>query len=385
MRAAFLPEHEAFRTEVQGFIKRVFPTPPNMETDGQAIWDAALIDKGWQAYKWPEEFGGTGWNVVEKFIWETETGLHNLPAQIHGSGVSMIGPILCGFGTDEQRKRFLPGILNAKDNWCQGYSEPGAGSDLASLGTRAVRDGDCYRVTGQKIWTSGAHRCNWMFALVRTREGGKKQAGITFLLIDMTDPGISVSPIISIDGYHSLNAVSLDDVAVPFENRIGKENAGWTVAKGLLTHERTGLAFVPLSRQKLDCLRRESEFAGLLDEPAFASKLASIETEFSALATLELRVLADTASGEAPGNESSLLKLKGTQILQRITELLSESTGNYGVPYPLGDNGKPALERPGPRYAALEQAQYLIARSASIAGGSDEVQYDIIAKHVLGL
>ena len=308
-----------------------------------------------------------------------------LPAQLPGMGVSMIGPIIYGYGTAEQQERLLPDILADRVHWCQGYSEPGSGSDLASLRTRAERVGDEYVVTGEKIWTSGAHRADMMFCLTRTRhfrpEEGKPQAGISFLLLDMRDPGVEVTPIISIDGHHSLNRVTLDAVRVPVSMRIGEEHQGWTYAKGLLTHERTGLAFVGESLRKLATLRREG--AARID-PALVMRIDALETELRALEITELRTLAETAEGAAPGEQSSILKLKGTDIVQRMTELLVETMGYAGMPYPLVD-GDPPRPGIGPEYAQLEMAQYLLARSASIAGGSDEIQRNIIAKHVLGL
>jgi len=386
MKLTLEPRHERFRMEIKAFIRQSFAQPVDEEDHASLLrWQQVLIDAGWQAYRWQPKHGGTDWDATQKYLWELETAAWGLPPQIPGAGVSMLGPILYGYGSADQQARFLPSILDATQQWCQGYSEPGAGSDLASLGTRATRAGDQYIVNGQKIWTSGAHKSQWMFCLVRTSTQGRKQQGISFLLIDMNSPGIEVSPIISIDGFHSLNTVRLENVQVPAANRIGKENAGWTYAKGLLTHERTGLAFISKSRQKLAVLKLEAAANGLLKETAFASKVAKIDTELSALAITELRVLDQVEQGQAPGTESSLLKLKGTQIIQRITELLLECTGYAGVPYPLGDDLRPARSRTNPRYAQPEVALYLIGRSASIAGGSDQVQYNIIAKHVLGL
>ena len=386
MQLTLEPRYEKFRTEIKDFIRQAFAQPVDEEDDASLLrWQQVLIDAGWQAYRWQPNHGGTDWDATQKYLWELETAAWGLPPQIPGAGVSMLGPILYGYGSADQQARFLPRILDATQQWCQGYSEPGAGSDLASLSTRATRVGDHYIVNGQKIWTSGAHKSRWMFCLVRTATKARKQQGISFLLIDMNTPGIEVSPIISIDGFHSLNSVRLENVQVPVANRIGKENEGWTYAKGLLTHERTGLAFISKSRQKLAVLKREATANGLLNESAFAAKVAFIDTELSALAITELRVLDQVEQGQAPGTESSILKLKGTQIIQRITELLLECTGYAGVPYPLGDDLRPAQSRTEPRYAQPEVALYLVGRSASIAGGSDEVQYNIIAKHVLGL
>ena len=385
MKYAFTVLDENFRREVVAFLRRVFPDGPPERTEAElARWEAALIARGWQAYKWRPEHGGLAWSPTQKYLWEVEVGNWGLPTQLRGFGVSMIGPILCGFGDAAQRARYLPGILDGSVVWCQGYSEPGAGSDLASLRTRAERSGDYYLVNGEKIWTSGAHKAQRMFALVRTSSTGRKQQGITFLLIDMADPGIEVAPIVSIDGHHSLNRVTLTDVRVPVADRIGAENEGWTVAKGLLTHERTGLAFVTESLRKLRVLKTAVAENELASEPIFLHKIAAIDVQLQALAVTELRVLAESVDGAAPGVASSFLKLKGTLIVQRLTELLLESAGHYATPYPLSAGDVPD-DRLGPRYCQEEVAQYLIARSASIAGGSDQVQYNIIAKQVLGL
>ncbi|HSG88573.1 MAG TPA: acyl-CoA dehydrogenase family protein [Pseudomonadales bacterium] len=394
MQLRFTAEDLAFRDEVRAFIHGFRP-PGELSPPPAALlarWRRALVERGWQVYKWPREFGGTGWDHTRKYIWERECGAVVLPPDIGGMGVAMIGPILCGFGDDAQRARYLPGILDGSTRWCQGYSEPGSGSDLASLRTAAqrVRDdevGDHYLVNGEKIWTSDAQFADRMFCLTRTDGSGRKQEGITFLLLDMRDPGVEVIPIISIDGRHTLNRVTLTDVRVPVADRIGDEGRGWACAKGLLTHERTGLAFVSESRRKLAVLRRALQ-AGEGQVPRadadFLGRLDAVETELTALEMTELRTLAETAEGQAPGVQSSILKLKGTVIVQRMTELLVEGAGWLAMPYPL-DGAELADDRIGPRWCQDEMQQYLIARSASIAGGSDEVQRNIIAKHVLGL
>ncbi len=390
MQLSLSTEEVLFRANVQAFVARFRAPGESSATPDAALleaWKAALIGAGWQAYKWPRSNGGTGWTAVQKYLWERACGEAALPPDIGGMGIHMIGPILCGFGTADQQARYLPSILDGSLAWCQGYSEPGAGSDLASLKTSAVREGDHYRINGQKIWTSDAHKADRMFCLTRTSSSGKKQAGITFLLIDMRDPGISVTPIIGIDGRHSLNGVTLDDVIVPMHDRIGEDGQGWTVAKGLLTHERTGLAFVAESRRKLRVLREaivSRQGHAPLDDPSFTRKLSVIDVELSALETTELRTLAETAEGQAPGVQSSLLKLKGTWIVQRMTELLVEASGWLGLPYPMEDQ-EPPTDRIAPAWCQDEMQQYLIARSASIAGGSDEVQRNIIAEQVLGL
>jgi alkylation response protein AidB-like acyl-CoA dehydrogenase len=389
MQLDLSPQDRTFRDDVRAFVSRFrsdgVVTPPD-QTLLQS-WKMALIVAGWQSYKWPREYGGTGWSAVWKYIWERECGRVALPPDIGGMGIHMIGPILCGYGAPEQRARYLPGILDGSTWWCQGYSEPGAGSDLASLRTSAVREGDCYTVNGEKIWTSDAQHADRMFCLTRTSNQGKKQAGITFLLIDMRDPGVEVTPVISIDGRHTLNRVTLTDVRVPIEDRIGAEGMGWTYAKGLLTHERTGLAFVAESRRKLGVIKQaQADRASQtpLDDEMFTRRVDQLETELEALEITELRTLAETAEGQAPGVQSSLLKLKGTQIVQRLTELLVEAGGWFALPYPMVDF-EIAADRIGPDWCQEEMQQYLIARSASIAGGSDEVQRNIMAKQVLGL
>jgi alkylation response protein AidB-like acyl-CoA dehydrogenase len=387
MRLDFTPGDLAFRDRVRRFCADHVPdgAPPRDVRSDQTAWKRALIEAGWQAYRWPREAGGTGWTAAEKFIWERETSARGLPSQLPGMGISMIGPILIGYGTDAQKAQHLPGILGGTVKWCQGYSEPGSGSDLASLRTAAVPEGDSYVVTGEKIWTSNAHEADWIFALVRTSSDGKKQAGITFLLIDMKSSGVAVHPIVTIDGQHHLNRVTFDAVRVPMENRIGAEGQGWTVAKGLLTHERTGLAFVSLS---LDLARRLRGAAREMNAltPDFLRRLNDLETDLAALEVTELRTLADAVTGAAPGVQSSFLKLKGTIVVQAFTELFIEAAGPFAGPWlpeiaHPGSNAEPV----GPLWAHLETIRYLNGRAASIAGGSDEVQRDIVAKHVLGL
>jgi alkylation response protein AidB-like acyl-CoA dehydrogenase len=297
-----------------------------------------------------------------------------------GMGMFMLAPVLSTYGSAAQCQRFLPGILNNSVEWCQGYSEPEAGSDLAALRTRAELHGDQYVVNGLKTWTSYAHIADWMFCIVRTDSIGRRQDGITFLLLDMRSPGVEVRPIVTIDGRHStLNTVSFTNVRVPVDQRVGEEGQGWRYAKGLLTHERTGLAYVADSTRRLRRLRataaRTPTGRGrLIDDPLFAARLAEVEIDLMALEITELRTLAETASGQAPGNQSSILKLQGTLVLQRLTELFVECGGLQALPYSFEERG-----------LREEVSTYLIGRSASIAGGTNEVQRDIIAKRVLGL
>jgi alkylation response protein AidB-like acyl-CoA dehydrogenase len=318
--------------------------------------------------------------MTQRYIWERETALAGVPARMGGMGMFMLAPVLYTYGSAEQCRRFLPGILDNSVEWCQGYSEPEAGSDLAALRTRAVLHGDHYVVDGMKTWTSYAHIADWMFCIVRTDRTERPQEGITFLLIDMRAPGVSVQPIVTIDGRHStLNTVTFDRVRVPLDQRVGEEGQGWRYAKGLLTHERTGLAYVADSTRRLRRLRQAAARtpAGsgwLIDDPLFAAKLAEVEIDLMALEITELRTLAETASGQAPGTQSSILKLQGTLVLQRLTELFIECAGPQALPYCPEEGG-----------FSQEMSTYLIGRSASIAGGTNEVQRDIIAKRVLGL
>ena len=390
MNLDFSGEDLAFRQAVRDLIAEVFP--PGHQFDGsradEARWHAALLAKGWAVNRFPVAFGGPGWTPAMNFIWERETAAAGLPGQVGGMGPGMLAPVLFAYGTPEQQARFLPDIIADRTRWCQGYSEPGAGSDLAALRTRAVREGDVYVVDGEKVWTSGAHTADWMFCLTRTATETKPQAGITFLLIDMRTPGVEVTPIISIDGRHAFNRVTFDSVRVPVENRIGLEGQGWTYAKGLLTHERTGQAFVSLSLNLLRGIRvaASTELSGsaggrLIEDPGFASRLSAVEIELRALEMTELRTLWEVAAGSAPGAQSSMLKLKGTEIVQRLTELYVECAGPYAAPwFPEIDGPAEPL---GPSWARRETVRYLEGRAASIAGGSDEVQRNIMAKHVL--
>jgi alkylation response protein AidB-like acyl-CoA dehydrogenase len=391
MELQFSKQEEAFKKEVETLIWSVFPkaSPKTSSPQDVEAWHGAMIDRGWQAYRWPIEHGGTGWDVTQKFIWERATKEAGVHSQLEGMGISMIGPILYGYGNEEQQKKYLPGILDHTTHWCQGYSESGSGSDLASLKTKAHRDGNEYVINGEKVWTSGAHHADMMFCLVRTSQEDRPQKGISFLLLDMKAPGVEVYPIILIDGRHEVNRVVLDAVRTSVSNRIGEEGLGWTYAKGLLTHERTGLAFVGDSIKWLGDLKREAKEIGqdgqsLMEDPSFVLRVADLESELKALEFTELRTIAETVSGEAPGAQSSFLKLKGTDVVQRVTELWVECAGYYGHPFPLEDEGhnEPPV---GPDWSRHRMAQYMIARSASIAGGTDEVQRNVLAKHLLGL
>jgi alkylation response protein AidB-like acyl-CoA dehydrogenase len=373
-----------FRDNVRAFIAaHLGPSAYRDTKHEQQSWAAALLRQGWAAYTWPVEYGGPGWTPTQRYIWERETGARGLPARLGGMGMLMLAPILQSYGTEAQKRAHLPGILENRVEWCQGYSEPGAGSDLAALATQAVRDGDEYIVTGEKVWTSYAHIAAWMFALVRTSKETRRQDGISFLLLDMKSPGVSVHPMQTIDGLHTINRVVLDGVRVPVSNRIGEEGKGWTYAKALLTHERTGLSMISLSFRLIEALRKAARENA---EPEFQAKIAEAEIKLKALEISELRCLADIAAGGSPGPVSSVLKLRGTEIIQEITTLFLECAGPYAAPWaPEAATAGTNFDPIGPDWAQRETIRYLTGRTASIAGGSDEVQRNIIAKHVLGL
>jgi len=347
-------------------------------------WQKKLHAKGWIAPNWPVEAGGTGWTPVQKFIFDAERCAVGAP-EVVPFGLKMVGPVIFTFGNDEQKERFLPGILNSDDWWCQGYSEPGAGSDLASLQTKAELDGDHYVVNGAKIWTTYAQHADWIFCLVRTGQFEKRQQGISFLLIDMQSEGITVNPIHSIDNYHSLNEVVFENVRVPADNLIGNENQGWTYAKALLAHERTSIAGVGDSRRSLkeivQLARTQTNKNGrLIDDPNFQNRLSNIEIELMALEYMDLRVLASLSAGDTPGPEASLLKIKGTEIQQSVQELRMQTIGGYAAALK-ADQYQSELHAQG----AESRRAYMYGRAATIYGGSNEVQRNVIAKAVLGL
>ena len=397
MQLEFSPAEIAFQQEVRTFIAENYPENlRSVQDEGHDLskedflsWHRILAKKGWIAPAWPVEYGGTGWTATERFIWSEELAAADCVGTMP-FGLSMVGPVIYTFGTPEQKARFLPGILSGDDWWCQGYSEPGAGSDLASLRTKAIRDGDDYVVNGQKTWTTMAQHADWGFFLVRTDFEAKAQEGISFLLIDMKSPGVTVRPIITLGGEHEVNEVWLEDVRVPVENRVYEENKGWTCAKFLLAHERTGIAAVARSKrgvEKIKAIARTEQDGDrpLIANPFFKRKIAELEIDLTALEFTELRSLAGEASGKGPGPESSLLKIKGSEIQQRITELALEAVGHYGAPYfrgfGEGDNEHPI----GPDYAHRAAPTYFNTRKTTIYGGSNEIQRNIIAKMVLGI
>jgi alkylation response protein AidB-like acyl-CoA dehydrogenase len=391
---SFTPEEIAFRDEVRAFLAKAYDEElqarlvsrdPQIYSQAIIEWQKRLYDKGWIAPNWPAEHGGTGWNATQQFIYESERAAAGI-RDVIPFGLKMVGPVIYTFGTQEQKERFLPPILASDEWWCQGYSEPGSGSDLASLKTRAEVDGDDYVVNGAKIWTSYAQFSDWIFCLVRTSSEGKKQEGITFLLIDMKSPGVKVNPIESIDGHHSLNEVEFNDVRVPVANRIGEQDKGWTYAKALLAHERTAIAGVADTKRGLNQIikfAREEVNGGraLIDDHLFQKRVSDIEIDLMALEFTELRVLASVASGGAPGAESSLLKIKGTELQQAVQELFMDLAAYYQGLLPTDLSA----EEVGHEFGSQARRSYMYGRAATIYGGSNEVQKNIIAKAVLGL
>ncbi len=394
----YTPEEIAFRDEVRAFVQANLPHEVSrkviehkrLSKEDYLVWQKALHRKGWAAPHWPVEYGGCGWNSVQCHILEEESALAGAP-RIIAFGLYMVGPVIYTFGTPWQKEHYLPKILSSEDWWCQGYSEPGSGSDLASLKTKAVRDGDHYIVNGQKTWTTLAQYADMMFCLVRTSSEGKKQEGISFLLIDMRSPGVEVRPIITLDGEHEVNEVWLQDVKVPVENLVGEEGRGWTYAKFLLSNERTGIAGVARSKRELAYLKAiaAKEVAGgkpLIENPRFRDKITRVEIDLMALEITVLRVLAADRQGKPLGPEASILKIKGTEIQQALTELEMEAVGPYALPHlPAQWSDHWLGERVGPEYAAPLAAQYFNYRKVSIYGGSNEIQRNIIAQQVLGL
>jgi alkylation response protein AidB-like acyl-CoA dehydrogenase len=397
MELILTPEEEAFRQEVRAFVMTEVPEEVRRKTmtgfrlskEEHVTWQKKLFRKGWIAPGWPVEHGGTGWTPMQKHLFEEECAAAGAPPVI-AFGVTMVAPVIMAFGSDAQKDYYLPRILRSDDWWCQGYSEPGSGSDLASLGTKAVLNGEHYVVNGQKTWTTLAQHANLMFCLTRTSDTGKRQEGITFLLIDMEQPGVTVQPIKTIDGSTEINNVFLEDVKVPVVNRVGEEGKGWTYAKYLLGHERTSIAAVGRSKAQLKRLKtiasvEMQEGKPLIEDQNFLEKIAAIEIDLLSLESLVLRVLSDENSGKGPGPEASFLKIRGTEVQQGITELLVEAVGNYAHPYvpeamQSGWNEDPI----GPEHAASIAPHYFNWRKASIYGGSNEIQKNIIAKVVLG-
>lgn len=400
MDIGFSDKHEAFREKVRAFLNskltdelreaQRFCPGIFLDKEHNLVWHKILHAKGWVAPAWPEAYGGTGWDLTQRYIWSTETTLAGAPS-LAPMGLGMCGPMLIGFGTEAQKAYYLPRILSAEDYWCQGYSEPGSGSDLASLGLKAQVDGDSLVLSGTKIWTTHAHVANRMFALVRTDDSGKPQQGITFLLLDMDSPGITVEPILFASGTHEVNQVFFDAVRVPMANVVGELNQGWTVAKYLLEFERggggsaahqTGLARI----RKLAAQASSGSGGTLADDPDFKRKLDATDVQLQAIQYSEFRIMAALSGGQNPGPESSMMKNLSANMGQRLTELAVETIEHGALVHQpeartVGSN-VPVI---GPEAGTTAFARYFNLRASSIAGGTNEVQKNIIAKLVLGL
>ncbi|WP_165856412.1 acyl-CoA dehydrogenase family protein [Marinobacter sp. JSM 1782161] len=398
MNMNYTADELAFRDDVRTFLEEKLPADiaakvkqgRRMSRADHERWQQILVKQGWYATHWPEEYGGVKWTAVQKHIWDEESCRYGAPRSIP-FGVNMVAPVIIKFGSEEQKQHYLPRILSGEHWWCQGYSEPGSGSDLASLKTRAVRDGDHYIVNGQKTWTTLGQHANMIFCLVRTNTEVKAQEGISFLLIDMDTPGVTVRPIITLDGEHEVNEVFFDDVKVPVDNLVGEEDKGWTYAKYLLTYERTGLAGIGASKAALSHLkaiagRQQKNGRPLIEDPTFAQRIAQVEIDLMAASISNLRIIASVEGGGVPGAESSMLKVRGTEIRQTITDLSRRALGPYAQPFveeelDLAYEGEHLSDEDG---AALSP-QYFNMRKLSIFGGSNEIQKNIVTKMILGL
>lgn len=391
----YSPAEQAFQQEVRDWLAENLPdhirdavrSGGELTREMMDEWHGLLNKKGWLATIWPKEFGGPGWSPVEKHIFDVETNRANAP-RIVPFGLSMLGPVLIKFGNKQQQEEILPRILNGEDWWCQGYSEPGAGSDLASLKTRAVREGDEYVINGQKTWTTLGQHANKIFCLCRTDPDVKQQEGISFILVDIDTPGVEMRPIRLIEGGHEVNEVFFTDVRVPVSNLVGEENQGWTIAKYLLTHERTGIAGIGISMQALEelkALARTTKRGGkpLIEDPLFAARLAQAEIDLEAMKITNLRMLYKAQQQGAPGPETSILKIKGTVIYQELRDLARRALGPVAAPFPgYVSDGNLMF---GPPDTAHNAARYFNNRKTSIFGGSNEIQRNILTKTMLEL
>ena len=404
MDLSFNAEELAFQTEVRDWITANMPAEVAEESRRSRTshvskerllqWQKKLAGKGWLCPNWPKEYGGPGWNSTQKFIFEMEMARADSP-YLSSFSIKMVAPVLMKYGSEAQKKRFLPKIAAAEELWCQGYSEPGSGSDLASLRTKAEKQGDHYIVNGQKIWTTNAHFADWIFCLVRTSNEGKRQEGISFLLIDMKSPGIRIDPIYLVDGTrtpmrHEVNQVFFTDVKVPVENRVGEENKGWTYAKYLLEFERGGQAHGPRLRKAFRHLQTLSKSQmddgeALSHDPKWREKMAALEMEIDAIEMNELMFYSSLKTGDAPGNMASIVKMRGTEVGQKITELAVEAVGWYGVPFTELRNYDSNIVPVGGEYVDDVTPRYFNNRKTTIYGGSSEVQRNVLAKAMLGL
>jgi alkylation response protein AidB-like acyl-CoA dehydrogenase len=399
MDLAFTPEEQAFRHEVRAWVQSHLPTDLahkvhnglHLGRDDLQRWAKILGKQGWLAAGWPAAFGGPGWTAVQKYLFEEECAQAGAP-RVVPFGPVMVAPVIMAFGSPAQQQRFLPGIASGEVWWSQGYSEPDSGSDLASLKTRARQEGDHYVVNGQKTWTTLGQHGDWIFCLVRTSTEGKPQTGISFLLIDMKSPGVSVRPITMLDGGHEVNAVFFDDVRVPIDQRIGEENQGWTYAKHLLSHERTNIADVNRSKRELERLKRIAQREGVYHDVRFRDEIARLEVDIIALEMLVLRVLSAEKSGRYALDIAGLLKIRGSEIQQRCSELLMLAAGPFSLPL-VGEAmqaGWQADQVPSPAFpggalhCATLAGSYFNLRKTTIYGGSNEVQRNIVAQFVLG-
>jgi alkylation response protein AidB-like acyl-CoA dehydrogenase len=404
MDLAFDAEELAFQTEVRDWISANMPAEVAEESRRSRTshvskerllqWQKKLAGKGWLCPNWPTEYGGPGWNSTQKFIFEMEMARADSP-YLSSFSIKMVAPVLMKYGSEAQKKRFLPKIAAAEELWCQGYSEPGSGSDLASLRTKAERQGDHYLVNGQKIWTTNAHFADWIFCLVRTSNEGKRQEGISFLLIDMKTPGIKIDPIYLVDGTrtpmrHEVNQVFFTDVKVPVENLVGEENKGWTYAKYLLEFERGGQAFGPRLRKAyrhLQILSKSQMDAGepLSANPHWREKMAALEMEIDAVEMNERMFYSSMKTGDNPGTQASIVKMRGTEVGQKVTELAVEAVGWYGAPFTELRNYDSNIVPVGGEYVDDVAPRYFNTRKTTIYGGSSEVQRNVLAKAMLGL
>jgi len=398
MNLNFSKEDLEFQKEVRGFInKNLNPITKQKIEEGHHLtkndmleWQSKLYEKGWIAPSWPKEYGGTDWTVTQRYIFDEECGSGSAPSVLP-FGVTMVAPVIIKYGTKDQKEFYLPKILSSEHWWCQGYSEPGSGSDLASLSTKAEKVKGGYKISGTKTWTTMAQHADMMFILARTNSDCKPQEGISFMLLDMRSSGVSVNPIITLDGGHEVNMVYLEDVIVPSENLIFEENKGWTVAKYLLGHERTSIAAVSRSKKALSKvksiakLNTNGDFS-LIDDQRFMDKVAKCDIRLQALEYAELKAISNDAKGVPPGAEASMLKIRGSEIQQEITELVLEASGYYAYPYQPNimdkGNNEPMI---GPAWSSTAAPKYFNTRKTTIYGGSNEIQKNILAKMVLEL